>query len=245
MENKESKFCVYCGEKISASAEKCEHCGEWVDENSVSRNRTSYTYTSKNDTTEEKNSLVNSPNKKTEDNSVASSTINNINIGSSTEYSKILPIRRLFLLMILTFGIYGLYWIYKTNCYLRDDLGKDVSPGLRTFLMIIPIANIIVFYQTLDDMRNFIKQEGIETYSAGLNTLIMIFLGSIISFWVYINVQESINDLWRIKENNLPVRREFSNSEIVVMLLGAILWVCYFAVIIFASIISSMSGLAA
>ncbi|WP_225370697.1 DUF4234 domain-containing protein [Methanobrevibacter arboriphilus] len=61
--------------------------------------------------------------------------------------------------MVFTLGLYSFYWVYKTNCYLKDDLGKDVSPGIRTFLMIIPIANIIVFYQTLEDMNQFIKQE--------------------------------------------------------------------------------------
>lgn len=54
MENKESKYCVYCGEKISIDTEKCEHCGKWLDGNSVSRNHTSYSYTTKEDVDEKK-----------------------------------------------------------------------------------------------------------------------------------------------------------------------------------------------
>lgn len=248
MEPKETKYCAYCGKEISADAERCVHCGEWLNESSVSRNHTSYSYTSKENTDEENKDLGYIPNKRVENNPVTTSNnYNNTNMhnsGALTEYSKILPMRRLFLLMILTLGLYGIYWVYKTNCHLRDDLGKDVSPGLRTFLFVlIPIANIIVFYQTLEDMNVFIKREGIESYSSGLNTLIMLFLSWIVGFWVYINVQESINEFWRIKEPNLPIRREFSNSEILVMILGAILWVIYFFLIIFISILGTMSGM--
>lgn len=238
MESKKTKYCVYCGKEISEDAKRCLDCGEWLDESSLSRNHTPYTYTSKNNIEEDidtNNNLENNSNSFNNSNTSA-------NLGNGTEYSRILPIRRLFLLMILTLGLYSFYWIYKTNCYLRDDLGKDVSPGVRTFLMIIPIANIIVFYQTLGDMNQFIKQEKIETYSSGLNTLIWIFLGWLLSFWVFINVQESINELWRIKEANLPVRREFSNSEIVVMTLGAILWIAYFLLIMIISILGAISG---
>ena len=245
MEPKETKYCVYCGKKISADAERCVHCGEWLNESSISRNHTSYSYTSQKNTNEGNKDLGYIPNKKIEDNSATPS--NNYNAanmydrGTFTKYSKILPIRRLFILMIFTLNLYTFYWIYKTNCYLRDDLGKDVSPGLRTFLLIIPIANIIVFYQTLEDMNQFIKQERIETYSSGLNTLIQIFFSWIISFWALINVQESINEFWRIKEPNFPIRREFSNSEIVVMVLGIIFWTL-FLVFYFLLIIASMAG---
>lgn len=84
--------------------------------------------------------------------------------------------------------------------------------------MIVPIDNIIVLYQTFDDMKKFIKQEGIETYSSGLNILTLIlsnfvpFIGIVLSFWVYINVQESINEFWRAKEPNIAIRREFIDA---------------------------------
>jgi len=245
MEPKETKYCVYCGEKISTDAERCVHCGEWLNDGAVSRNHISYTYTSRKDMDEENNDLGHTYNKRVEDNSTTpSNNYSNDNVynrGSGTEYSKILPIRRFFLLLILTGGLYSIYWIYKTNCHIRDDLGKDVSPGWRTFFFIlIPIANIIVFYMTLNDMNKFIKQERIETYSPGLNTVIPIFsnilfglLGTPLVFWVYFNVQESINEFWRIKEPNLPIRREFSGSEIVVMIVGVIFLFLIFVLFMF------------
>lgn len=242
MESEKHKYCIYCGEKISADAEKCEHCGNWFERSSVSRNHIQNNYVSK-DNLKEDNDLKNGNTNDIHINDIGdksesfseSNSVNNYNKKNFPEYSNILPIRRLLLLMAFTLGLYSFYWVYKTNCYLRDDLGKDVSPGIRTFLMIIPIANILVFYQTLEDMSQFIKQEKIESsYSSGLNVLTLIFsnflpfIGVVLSFWVYTNVQESINEFWRIKQSNLPVRREFSNSEILVMILGAIFWLVFF-----------------
>ncbi|RBQ24063.1 hypothetical protein ALNOE001_05210 [Candidatus Methanobinarius endosymbioticus] len=265
METKKTKYCVYCGEKIAADGEKCEHCGEWFESSSVSRNHILNSYVPEETIEEEEietvkvnntpvdntnniDAVINSINSNKKEDSNINHDLNNYNDiqdnnynnhqnndlnnrNNISKYSNILPIRRFFLLMFLTGGLYVYYWVYKTNCYLKDDLGKDVSPGLRTFLMFIPIANIIVFYQTIEDMNNFIKREGIESYSSVLNTLIHVFLGYLLSFWVYINIQESINEFWRIKEPNLPVKREFSNPEIIVMFLGAILWILYFALI--------------
>ena len=233
MESKNTKYCVYCGKEIPVDSWRRVHCGEWLNKSSVTRNHTPYTYTPQENIYEEKEDLRYTPNKKVENNNENYSNdynnINGYNRESTNEYSKIFPIRKLFLLMIFTCGLYSIYWIYKTNCYLRDDLGKDVSPGLRTFLFVlIPIANIIVFYQTLEDMNYFIKKEGIKSYSSGWNTFIMMFLSWIVSFWVYVNIQESINEFWRIKEANLTIMRDFSNSEIVVMVLGPIFWFLVF-----------------
>ncbi|WP_225370696.1 hypothetical protein [Methanobrevibacter arboriphilus] len=47
MESEKHKYCIYCGEKISADAEKCEHCGNWFERSSVSRNHIQNNYVSK------------------------------------------------------------------------------------------------------------------------------------------------------------------------------------------------------
>jgi hypothetical protein len=251
MEPKDTKYCAYCGKEIPIDSERCIHCGEWLNESSVTRNHTPYSYTSEDNLDKGNNTLENSdlenenlgyiPNKRVEDNyprppSNPNNPIRNNN-EYIAEYSKILPMRRFFLLMLFTGNLYAFYWIYKTNCYLRDDLGKDVSPGFRTFLLIIPLLNIISFYQTIEDMNDFIKSKSIETYSSGLSTLVWIFLRSITGIWVYVNVQESINDFWRIKEPKLPIRREFNGTEIVVMILGVIFWIIfiilYFAFLVY------------
>ncbi|MDR0900750.1 MAG: hypothetical protein LBM26_03730, partial [Methanobrevibacter sp.] len=93
---------------------------------------------------------------------------------------------------------------------------------------------------------NFIQGEGIESYSSGLNTLIWLFLGSwfgTLGMWTLINVQESINEFWRKREPNLPIRRSFSNGEILIMLLGIILviFIIFIYMTLVLDIFSSMT----
>lgn len=51
-------------------------------------------------------------------------------------------------LMIITFGIYAIYWYYQTATELKG-LANDTaaSPGLWTFLLFIPLANIYSIYK--------------------------------------------------------------------------------------------------
>ncbi|MDR2967300.1 MAG: hypothetical protein LBU74_05075 [Methanobacteriaceae archaeon] len=187
--DQKTKFCIYCGKKIPINAKKCSYCFQWLDDEISSEK--SYNNI---------NTRVATPSYK-----------------NNEEYSKIIPMRRFYLLMILTMGLYSIYWFYKNSSYLRDEFGKDISVGLRTLAFaIIPIANIIVFYELLNEMERIIKKKGIETYSSGLNILIWLFV-PFVGMWVYINIQESFNDFWRIQEPHLPVRREFDNGEILVM----------------------------
>ncbi len=55
MENRESKYCVYCGGKISADTQRCEYCGEWFNESSISRNHVLNNYVSEDKLNKEKN----------------------------------------------------------------------------------------------------------------------------------------------------------------------------------------------
>jgi hypothetical protein len=52
------------------------------------------------------------------------------------------------ILMVVTFGIYGVYWFYVT-CAEMKAIAKDSSaaPGLWTFLLFIPFANIFAMYK--------------------------------------------------------------------------------------------------
>jgi hypothetical protein len=55
------------------------------------------------------------------------------------------------LLFFITFGLYGLYWFYATTDEMKNLLNDpDISPGLLTFLSIIPIVNLYALYKYSD-----------------------------------------------------------------------------------------------
>ncbi|KZX16323.1 hypothetical protein MBCUT_09360 [Methanobrevibacter cuticularis] len=235
MEEK-TKYCIYCGNEIPFDAKKCKYCYEWVDEDSISRNNAVNSYSSETipDDNPDKNKYS------TDENNRVSYPQYNNNV---VEYSKIIPMRRFYLLMILTGGLYAYYWFYKNASHLRDYHGKDINVAFRTLcFIIVPIANWIVFYELLNDMKKPIKDKGLECYSPGLTLLGLILVGFIgfifapfIQLWFFINVQESFNEYWRLEEPNLPIRRSFSNGEIVVMILGIFLTI--FLIIVYLSLL--------
>ncbi|KZX15245.1 zinc ribbon domain-containing protein [Methanobrevibacter curvatus] len=213
----ETKFCIYCGKKIPADVSICPYCGKQLSQIPESQN------------TEQDNVQENIPQNEAYVSKERSYTTPERNYPvNSQQYSNVLPIRRLLLLMILTGGLYRFYWYYKNSKMLKQEFNEDHSPGLMTILLFIPIANWVVFYDLIDKWRNAISSKGLETYSSGINLVIWILTG--MHFWVIINIQESINEYWRLKQPNLPIHRNFTNNEKI--LIGIII-----AIIIVISII--------
>ena len=236
-QDEKTKFCVYCGKEIPINARKCKYCKEWLDDEISSPQANS-------DANPEANigeNQTNQTNPIENQNYSQNTTVNPPSYQNTEEYSKIIPMRRFYLLMILTGGLYSIYWFYKSSCYLRDEFGKDISVGLRTLAFaIIPIADIIVFYELLNDMKPIIEKKGLESFSPGINTIIFYFI-PFFGMWVFINVQETFNDFWRIQEPHLPVRRNFTNTEVLAMIILFIVMfiITFLSVIIWVYLISS------
>jgi hypothetical protein len=159
--------------------------------------------------------------------------INNSKEEFHEDYSNVIPIRRLTLAFILSFGIYGYYWFYKNISYLKKYHNLPISIKFRTLAYIfLPIGNFIVLYDLINTMKPYIEQKGIKSYSPALNILgFMIFGFSFVGIWFYINVQESFNEYWRLEQNYLPIKRDFSNAEILIIFfvwLGILTLIAFF-----------------
>ena len=60
-----------------------------------------------------------------------------------------------YLLTIITFGIYGIYWEVKTKDEI-NSLGADIPTA---WLLIVPIANIYWLYKYADGYANKVKKD--------------------------------------------------------------------------------------
>jgi hypothetical protein len=229
----ETKTCEYCGKEIPITANKCRYCYNWVNEEAISRNHIPNHYVPEKP-------IYNTYND-TDD--YLKENIEEIEKYNSQEfkekhevmnYNHALPIRRLFLLMFFTMNLYSIYWFYYNSKILKEQYNKNINVWIRTICFaLIPIANWVVFYWLLLDWENLIESKGIESFSAPLNLIIYIcvpFLG----IWTLINVQESMNDFWRIEDLNLHTQRRFSRNEIIVMILFGLLEFLIFLMILFS-----------
>lgn len=97
------------------------------------------------------------------------------------------------LLAIVTFGIYGLVWYYKVNRELRDfDPTIEVKPGLAVLAMFVPIAGWVSIVHTGKRIAHAQQSAGLPaTCSGGVGLLLTFFFGLYTLYY-----QGHLNKLW-------------------------------------------------
>lgn len=77
-----------------------------------------------------------------------------------------------YILAIVTFGIYGLYWLHSTKKEMNGILGASIPTSI---LLIIPIANIYWMYKYAEGFSTKVKKDD----NTILWTLLFVFLSII------------------------------------------------------------------
>ena len=92
------------------------------------------------------------------------------------------------LLMIITFGFYGIYWFYQTATELKT-VAKDneASPTLWTVLLFVPIGNIYAYFK----YSELYEKVGTEKVNKWILLILWIFFSPAIWFLV----QRDLNKL--------------------------------------------------
>ena len=86
-----------------------------------------------------------------------------------------------YLLMFITFGIYGMYWTVSTK---RDinSLGADIPTA---WLIIVPIANIYFMYKYYEGFAKFVKKDN--------NVVLWVLLGFFAGIIMPAVIQSELN----------------------------------------------------
>jgi len=171
--------------------------------------------------------------------------------------SNVQPVRHLLLLSLFTFGIYEIYWFYRTWKQLKAHRNLDIRPGWRTVGLFVPIYGIILVYGLFQNIRDFAKEAGRQHYTnpgwltAGYiaasflsfqlgvaegetaepgAVLILAVAGlaaTLFGVWMLLVVQKTLNNYWMEEQQNLPTRARFSGGETALMVIGGFLWLLY------------------
>jgi len=145
-------------------------------------------------------------------------------IKSFKEYSNVQPIWRLLVMLIISSGLYIIYWFYRNWKYLRDYEGEEIRPVFRTICLFIPLVSIVLLYFQFKRIKFYADIYKAKTYSSPLLVTIICSLfppiGPII-------VQLTINRYWRVKQKYFPIKKGFSTKEIVVIFFCFIIWMGY------------------
>lgn len=145
------------------------------------------------------------------------------------------PLSHLLLLYVLTFGIYGIYWFYRSWRQIKEHTKATFSPGWRTVGLFIPIYNIWRIYTLFDDVKSLrIKAGFTENPSPGWLTLGYIILAGLsrlpgpwwlltfLSILPLLSIQKALNEYWDKEQTGRKEKTKFSTKEIVILIIGGI-----------------------
>jgi len=108
---------------------------------------------------------------------------------------------RCILLLIVSFGLWGIAWMYHTTKEVSSRVNHPPpSPGLRAFLSIVPIANLVVLFMAWQDIDNYCKRVRSQDFNVILFFLLSIFI-PFAAFVTYPMVQSRMNDAHRAATN--------------------------------------------
>jgi Domain of unknown function (DUF4234) len=99
-------------------------------------------------------------------------------------------------LMIVTIGIWGFFWTYRTS----DDLQKHNGNGLGGLIgvLIYFVFSPVLMFTIPNEIKNMYERDGRQSPVSAVWGLwfLLPLIGNII--W-YVKVQRSLNDFWRSK----------------------------------------------
>ena len=146
------------------------------------------------------------------------------------------PLGRVILLSIISLGLYCFYWFYQVRRQFNQQLSKEDNSALHTVGLIVPILNWFIIYWLWRDINNASRAAGAQGFDPMVYLLIAVIGGwftlGIASLVIYIIVLQRLNEFWDVRTSGQAVDRPLKTAEIVISLVGALLFVLYIVLII-------------
>ena len=87
------------------------------------------------------------------------------------------------LLLIITLGIYGIYWFYVPTREMLNHQNREESPGLWTVLGLIPLVNLFIYWKHSE----LVNQVTNDRYPRWLLFVLWIFFN--IAIWLIVQIE--------------------------------------------------------
>jgi hypothetical protein len=155
------------------------------------------------------------------------------NLGEASHKTEIelVDFGKFIILFVVTLGLYGIWWMYKTWRFFKEKDDLDIMPAARA------IFSIFFTYSLFDDIKNYAKTVGYTgDYSSGLlfvGYLILSLLGnlpapffvvSVFSFIFFMKPVNALNFAIDHSPGYSAKRGAFNTRQIILIIVGGLFW---------------------
>ena len=149
---------------------------------------------------------------------------------------------RCILLLIVSGGLWSFAWMYHTTKEVSNKVNNPApSPGFRTVMMIIPIANLVMLYLAWKDIEEYCKRARSEDFPMLLFFLLTILL-SFPAIFTYPIVQSRMNQAHMAATNGQATKAPMQTIDWVMVGVGIAFWVLFWLFMIVVIIAAGTSG---
>jgi hypothetical protein len=141
---------------------------------------------------------------------------------------------RCFLLLFFSFGLWSFAWTYHTVKEVSAHVRQPApAPAVRSVLMIIPVVNLVMLFFTWQEVDDYCKRTGSQSF----NVVLFFILSIIVPFaalFTYPMIQQRMNDAHRAATNGAATDAPMEAIDWVFLIIGILFFVVYFLIIIAA-----------
>jgi hypothetical protein len=161
---------------------------------------------------------------------------------SSTAYTQptgrdlavIRGVGRCIALQIFSFGLWSFAWMYHTTKEVSSKVKQPPpSPGLRAFLYVIPIVNLIMWFMAWQDIEEYTKRAGSRDFPMVV-FWVLTFIFGIVGVYTLPTVQSRMNDAHRAATNGQATEAPMEAIDWVFLVIGLLFWVLWVLIIVIA-----------
>ena len=126
---------------------------------------------------------------------------------------------------LLSFGIYGPYWVYVTRKLLDRELqqGRD-DAAFHTVGIFVPILNFFVTYWIWRDIDRLRQALGLPRFEVGVYVGLTVIGGAPVTYSLVLN---RLNEYWDHRSQGWARDAPVTTGETIVVIAGAILWLTF------------------
>lgn len=142
---------------------------------------------------------------------------------TKSQFSNAYPIKKFTTMLVITYGIYFLYWFERNWQLIKQERNSDISPFWRTVGLFIPFLNFYLIYKQFEEIKKLAEENGIkDTYSPGWSLIgyvvVNLFSLGFLSPFILNRIQTTFNNYWKIKEPNKEIKTSFSWKEALALI---------------------------